>query len=148
MSDPRQAFRACTTFQVEFADTDAQGVAYYPNYFRFFDRGRLAYWETIGLEEEEIRRIEQDTVVVEVWCRYHAPVRFYDRLTIYTRVTRIKRSSFALRSLLYHESSATMVAEGETVLVNTDRSTERATPLPARIRALIEAFEGEALRRG
>ncbi len=148
MSIPIQGFRVSTTFRVEFADTDAQGVVYYPNYLRFFDRGRCAYWKAIGLSDEEVRKIEQDTVVVEIDCQYRASASFYDRLTVYTKITMIKRSSFRLQYSIYNEESSTCIAEGKAVMVNTDRSTGKSAPLPVKIKDRIRAMEGEDLEVG
>ncbi len=64
---------ATVTFRVDYADIDAQGRAYYGNYIRYFDRARFAFWSAWGLSLDEIRRLEDETVLAEVETRYHAP---------------------------------------------------------------------------
>jgi acyl-CoA thioester hydrolase len=138
-------YPASTTFRVEYAETDGQGRVFYADYWRFVDRGRFAYWVRLGLSEEEIRRLEHDTVVAEVHCRYRAPARFYDAVSVRTRVARLGRSSLRMEFTIVNDSTDTLMAEGHTILVNVDLSTNRAVPLTPEFKARIQALEGRAL---
>jgi len=140
-----QRYPVSTTFRVDYADTDGQGRVFYPNYFRFFDRGRFAYWVRLGLSTSEIKRIEDDTVMVEVHCTYRAPASFYDAVSVWTRVTRVGRSSLRMEFAIMNESTANRMAEGYVTLVHVDLATKHAAPLHADLKARIAALEGRSL---
>ena len=140
-----QRYPVSTTFRVDYADTDGQGRVFYPNYFRFFDRGRFAYWVRLGLSASEIKQIEDDTVMVEVHCTYRAPASFYDAVSVLTRVARVGRSSMRMEFAILNDSTANLMAEGYATLVNVDLATNHAAPLQAEWKARIAALEGRSL---
>jgi acyl-CoA thioester hydrolase len=140
-----QDYPSSATFRVEYGETDGQGRVFYANYLPYFDRGRVAYWARAGLSEEEIRRVEHDTVIAEVHCTYRAPASFYDVVSVHTRVARIGRSSLRMDFAVVNESTATLMAEGYATLVKVDLAANRAVSFEAEFRAKIRAIEGPSL---
>jgi acyl-CoA thioester hydrolase len=138
-------YPAAATFRVEYGDTDGQGRVFYANYLRFFDRGRIAYWVRAGLLEEEIRRIEHDTVIAEVHCTYRAPASFYDVVSVHTRIARIGGASLRMEFAVVNDSTATLMAEGYAILVKVDLAAHRSVPFEAEFRTKIRALEGASL---
>jgi acyl-CoA thioester hydrolase len=138
-------YPAAASFRVEYGDTDGQGRVFYANYLRFFDRGRLAYWERAGLSEEEVRQIEHDTVIAEVHCTYRRPASFYDTVSVHIRVAHIGRSSLRMEFAVMNDSTATLMAEGFATLVKVDLAANRAVPFEAEFKTKLGALEGHAL---
>jgi acyl-CoA thioester hydrolase len=138
-------YPASTTFRVEYGETDGQGRVFYGNYLIFFDRGRVAYWVRAGLSEEEIRRIEHDTVIAEVHCTYRAPAGFYDVVSVHTRIARIGRSSLRMEFVVMNDSIDTLMAEGYATLVNVDLAANRSVPFEDALKAKLSALEGRVL---
>jgi acyl-CoA thioester hydrolase len=138
-------YPASTTFRVEYAATDGQGRVFFANYFLFFDRGRFAYWEQLGLSAGDIRSLEHESVIVEAHCTYRAPASFYDMISVHTRVARLGRSSLRVEYLIVNDSTVTPMAEGYTVLVHVDLATNTSVPLPPVLKARIQSFEDRAL---
>ena len=138
-------YPASTSFRVEYGATDAQGRVFYANYLNFFDRGRVAYWLRAGLSEEEIKRIEQDTVIAEVHCTYRAAASFYDAVSVHTRITHIGRSSLRMQFAVVNNSTDVLMAEGYATLVHVDLVANRATPFAEELKAMMRALEGCAV---
>jgi acyl-CoA thioester hydrolase len=138
-------YHASTTFRVEYGETDGQGRVFYANYLIFFDRGRVAYWVRAGLSEEEIRRIEHDTVIAEVHCTYRAPAGFYDVVSVHTRIARIGRSSLRMDFAVMNDSIDTLMAEGYATLVKVDLAANRPVPFEDELKAKLSALEGRML---
>jgi acyl-CoA thioester hydrolase len=136
-------FSASTTFRVEYGDTDGQGRVFYANYWRFFDRGRCAYWMQLGLSEAEIRHIEQTTVMVDVHCTYRAPAVFWDCICVQTRVARLGRSSLRMEFAVVNDSTQVLMAEGHATLVYVDLTSNKSVPFAAEFRAKVQAIEGQ-----
>jgi acyl-CoA thioester hydrolase len=140
-----QDYPASTSFRVEYGETDGQGRVFYANYLLFFDRGRVAYWERAGLSQDEIRHIEQGTVIAEVHCTYRAPASFYDVVSVHTRVARVGRSSLRMEFAVINDSTGVFMAEGHATLVNVDLHTNRAVPFADELKAKVRALEGRSL---
>jgi acyl-CoA thioester hydrolase len=138
-------YPASTTFRVEYSETDSQGRVFYANYLLFFDRGRVAYWVRAGLSEEEIRRIEQDTVIADVHCTYRAPASFYDVVSVHTRIARIGRSSLRMEFAVINDSTDVLMADGYATLVRIDLVANRSIPFTDELKAKFCALEGRSL---
>lgn len=125
---------AVATFRVEYADIDAQGRVYYGNYTRYFDRARFVFWARCGFGADEIRRLENETVLAEIETRYHAPAGFYDELQSTARLTAAGGSSLHFAYRVTRASDGTLLAEGRAVLVYIEAGSGRTRPLPAAVR--------------
>ena len=91
--------------RVYYEDTDAQGVVYYANYFRFLERARTEWLRSLGVDMvrlmEEERRI---FVVAEVQARFLAPARLSDELVVTARLEKLTRVSFDIEQNIYRNS--------------------------------------------
>ncbi|MGH7361729.1 MAG: acyl-CoA thioesterase [Candidatus Methylomirabilales bacterium] len=125
---------AAVTFRVDYADIDAQGRVYYGNYVRYFDRARFAFWSACGFTLDEIRRLENETVLAEVEARYHAPAGFYEELRATARLTAAGRSSLHFTHRVTRPADGTLLAEGRVVLVCIEPASGRSRPLPPSLR--------------
>ncbi len=92
--------------RVYYEDTDAQGVVYYANYFRFLERARTEWLRSLGVDMvammEEDRRI---FVVAEVQARFLAPARLSDELIVTARLKKLTRVSFDIEQNIYRGSA-------------------------------------------
>ena len=92
--------------RVYYEDTDAQGVVYYANYFRFMERARTEWLRSLGVDmarlQEEERRI---FVVAEVQTKFHAPARLSDDLVVTASLARLTRVSFDIEQRIYRNST-------------------------------------------
>ena len=73
--------------RVRYADTDRMGVAYYANYFVWFEVGRTEWFRATGTSYHEIEREGLSLPVIEAHCEYRHPARYDDELEIRTRAT-------------------------------------------------------------
>jgi acyl-CoA thioester hydrolase len=98
--------------RVYYEDTDAQGVVYYANYFRFMERARTEWLRALGVDmvalQAEERRI---FVVAEVQVRFLAPARLSDELTVTARLAKLTRVSFDIEQQIYRGN-----ADGELLI--------------------------------
>jgi acyl-CoA thioester hydrolase len=92
--------------RVYYEDTDAQGVVYYANYFRFMERARTEWLRSLGVDmvrlQEEERRI---FVVAEVQTKFHAPARLSDNLIVTAGLQGLTRVSFDIEQRIYRNST-------------------------------------------
>lgn len=108
--------------RVRYAETDQMGVAYYANYFIWFEVGRSQYCNDCGFS---YRDMEHETglflIVAEASCRYKNPARYEDELIIRTRITELTRRTLRFSYEVERDDGAP-VATGETlhVLINAE----------------------------
>jgi acyl-CoA thioester hydrolase len=119
-----------TTIRVRYAETDQMGVVYHSNFIIWFEVGRVELLRQIGFNYREME-IDDDCgiAVADVRCRYKAPARFDDVITIRTRLASVKRKVLQFRYQLIRQADSVLVAEGETVHVVVN-SQFRPHPLP------------------
>ena len=108
--------------KVRYAETDQMGVAYYANYFIWFEVGRSQYCNDCGFS---YRDMERETglflIVAEANCRYKTPARYEDELTIQTFIAELTRRTLRFSYEIEREDG-TAIATGETlhVLINAE----------------------------
>ncbi len=92
--------------RVYYEDTDAQGVVYYANYFRFMERARTEWLRSLGVDmvrlQDEDRRI---FVVTEVTTKFLAPARLADDLIVTARLEGLSRASFDIEQKIYRNTT-------------------------------------------
>ena len=82
------------TVRVYFEDTDAGGVVYYANYFKYAERARTEMMRELGVESS--RLMQGDGIVLAVRrcsAEYHKPARLDDQLAIRTRLLAVGGAS-------------------------------------------------------
>jgi acyl-CoA thioester hydrolase len=104
--------------RVLFADTDAMGIAYYANYLKWFEAGRVELMRSMGMAYRELTGIGVHLPVTEANIRYLAPARYDDVLAIRTEVRGFRRASITFGYRI--ERNGTLLADGVTVHAFTD----------------------------
>src|SRR5262249_470145 len=128
--------------KVRYAETDQMGVAYYANYLIWFEVGRSQFCIDCGFS---YRDMERETglymVVAEAYCRYLAPARYEDDLTIITCVSELTRRPLGFSYEITRDQDAARVASGETLhVLMTSRG--RPASLPEKYRELLSVGRG------
>jgi acyl-CoA thioester hydrolase len=92
--------------RVYYEDTDAQGVVYYANYFRFMERARTEWLEAIGVDHITLMNEENRILVVsEAHAKFLIPARLGDNLIVTAALSRQGRATFDIEQNIYRNSS-------------------------------------------
>ena len=94
--EPQQGAVFTHRVNVGFGDCDPARIAFYPNYFRWFDAAYNAFlFQYFGSFEEALTRINTiGTGAMEVGARFHSPVVPGDELELELRLGSWSRKSF------------------------------------------------------
>ena len=98
--------------RVYYEDTDAQGVVYYANYFRFMERARTEWLEAMGVDH--VTMMNEDNrilVVTEANAKFLIPARLGDSLIVTAKLSRLGRATFEMEQNIYRGSQ-----EGELLI--------------------------------
>ena len=132
-----------TQCRVIYGDTDALGFAYNGNYFRWFEQGRTEMFRQLGLPYTEIEAQGVALPVAEAWCKFLAPVRYDDLLTIETRLDPTSKAAIKFEYTIFSDDPARPLARGYTRHACIDHSGRTVRP-PAFLRDFIRQKLAEA----
>ena len=113
------------TYRVPYADTDQMGVVYYANYLEYFERGRTEMLRSAGFPYSELEKQGVILSVAEAHCRYLAPARYDDLLTIRCRVSEVKGVRIRIESEVRRGEEVLVSGYVVLVSVNSDRKVIR-----------------------
>lgn len=119
-----------TEVRVRYAETDQMGIVHHSNYLVWFESGRSDLCRHRGFSYKAMEQEDNALLVVaESYVRYKSPAYYEDVLSIRTRVGEIRSRSIRFFYEVYRESDDTLIAEGETLHLVTDRD-KRVRSLP------------------
>jgi acyl-CoA thioester hydrolase len=121
--------------RVYYEDTDAQGVVYYANYFRFMERARTEWLRSLGVDmvrlQDEDRRI---FVVAEVNVKFHAPARLSDELVVTAGLRDLTRVAFDIEQKIFRNTTdGELLISGIVKAAYLDADTMRPRRVPSSI---------------
>jgi acyl-CoA thioester hydrolase len=132
MSEPYRG-----TIKVRFADTDANGHAFFANYLVFADEVLGEYWGELGLDVSDVVGQDFLTFTVNASIDFLGESLAGDTLEVEVKSERIGNSSvvigFSLRNLRTEE----LTGRGSFTYVFVDKQTRKSCPIPAHFRATL-----------
>jgi acyl-CoA thioester hydrolase len=109
-------------------------------YFRYFENGRLEYIRRVGWFD-----IESATgigpILASSQARFRRALTYPDTIHIGTRLTEMKDDRITIEHKIVSEALDDVATEGQGVIVSYHYETGKKMPLPAELRARIEAIE-------
>ncbi len=82
--------------RIYYEDTDAQGVVYYANYLKFFERARTEYLREFGYLQNELLKNKTIFVVNKIDVHYIKPVYLDQIIEVQSKFDFVKNASFSL----------------------------------------------------
>ena len=134
--ETRADYPHIAAIQTRWADNDIYGHVNNVTYYAYFDTVVNCY-----LIEEGGLDIQDGTVVgfaVETTCRLFKPGAYPEKLAAGLRVAKLGNSSVCYEIAVFKEGEDEAAAAGRFVHVFVDRTTDRPTPIPAKIRDALE----------
>jgi len=120
--------------RVYYEDTDAAGIVYYANYFRFMERARTEWLRHLGYEQDRLRADHGIVFVVRhVEADYLEPARFNDLLWVTGELEDHGRSALTLRQQVLRQDDDKLLCHGRVRLVCIDIDRFRPKAVPAEI---------------
>lgn len=124
--------------QVRFRDTDAMGHVNNAVYLSYLELARMHYWRAAtGLKD--YRRV--DMILARAEIDYRAPAVADSELTVWTRVSTLRRSSFLMDYRIEEKGAGRLIAEARTVLACYDYAAGRVKRLEEDFRRKVLALE-------
>ncbi len=116
--------------RLDWADTDAAGIAHWTAVFRLVERAETALFTALG--HPEVFGIAPRTAV---GVRYRSPLRFNQEVEVELTVT--KAGATTIEYSFEVRGPGQVAAEGTLAACVVDPETMRTVPMPADLRALL-----------
>ena len=100
--------------RVRYAETDKMGVAYYANYFVWFEVGRAELCRRKGFCYADLEALGYILVVTDAHCHYRNPARYDEAIIIRTRLKEMNKRMITFGYQLLRKGKEEVLAEGET----------------------------------
>lgn len=132
---------------VRWGDMDAFNHVNNVSYLRYFESGRIAYFD--ALELADFFGLDGiGPILAETSCRYKFPLTYPDRVSVGVRSEQLGEDRFTQQYVLVSHRHGRIAATGDGIIVTFDYSANRKAPIPDRVRERIEALEGRGSGRG
>jgi tol-pal system-associated acyl-CoA thioesterase len=108
-------------FRVYLEDTDAQGIVYYANYLRYFERGRCEMLESLGVPMDQVAKPDCRLVVYEARIKFRRPAFLGDKIEVLTSMLRTSEYRLSFRQQVRRRGEDEALVSGEVDVVAIDQ---------------------------
>ena len=112
--------------EVFYEDTDMGGRVYHANYFKFIERARSKFIESLKIDQRALLLEEKKFFVVKnITADYQLPAYFGDNLVICTTLLELKRASMVLKQEILREGKKIFDCNARLALLNSSGKPEK-----------------------
>lgn len=126
--------------RVYYEDTDAAGIVYYANYFRFIERGRTELLRTLGHDQHALMKQGIAFAVRSTTAEFLRPARLDDLLTVETGMAALGRAQVTFVQRILRDRELLLDAKIRVACIDPARG--RPIPLPRPLHQQLSALLG------
>lgn len=132
-------FVHCCREHVRWGDMDSFGHVNNVQFFRYLEGARIAY--ALAMVEGPVGGTGESVILADQRCSFLHQLTWPGELEVYTRTSRLGRSSFHLEQIICRADDHEVAAVGQGVMVWFDFDAQRAAPIPDKLRQRVIAYE-------
>ena len=126
-------------FRVNWGDTDMAGIAYYPNFFKWFDIAGHQFFRSAGLPPAQLEEQEQVILpIINVEGTFEKAVYYDEILTIRTRVEKLTTKTIKRVHEIYKGEERKAYGHEIRGWVKKEGNRIKAVPIPPHVRKILE----------
>jgi acyl-CoA thioester hydrolase len=130
---------------IAWGDMDALGHVNNVVYFRYMESARVAFIRSLGWKDPDagsghLGRDGVGFILQSAQCRFRRPLEYPDTIRVTSRVVSIGDDRFTLAHEIISEALNEVAAIGEGTIVTYDYARKSKVPVPAELRARLEAL--------
>lgn len=140
MKNPLEAYPVVIETPIAWGQMDAFRHLNNTTYFRFFESGRIAYFERMNFMEY-MEETGVGPILASTNCRFRIPLTYPDNVSIGTRVSTIEEDRFTHEYVVVSHKHQKVAADGSGLIVCFNYKENKKVTVPAEIRTRIEQLE-------
>ncbi|RSL32335.1 acyl-CoA thioesterase [Salibacterium salarium] len=125
--------------KVTWGDTDAAGIVFYPNFYRWMDQSTHELFGANGLKVSTLQK-EKDIIfpLLETFCTFKAPLVHEDEIQVHSEVDEVQNKVFKVNHQFYKGKD--IVAQGYEKRAWTSVAGEQpqAVEIPVDVKKMME----------
>jgi acyl-CoA thioester hydrolase len=134
----RSSFPHFLALPTRWMDNDSYGHVNNVQYYSFFDTAVNQFLVARGVLD--IHADKAVGLVVDTGCSYFSSVSFPDTVHVGVRVAKLGNSSVRYELAIFRNDEPAPAAAGHFVHVYVDRASNRSTPIPEAVRAVLQTI--------
>ena len=138
----REEYRWFRDIQARWIDNDLYGHVNNVVYYSYFDTLIAEFLIDEGGFDPHAADVVG--VAVETGCRFHASLRYPDRIVAGLRIGHLGRSSVRYEIGIFNAAGGPAAADGHFVHVFVERASQRPVPIPENLRAAMATLQAAA----
>jgi YbgC/YbaW family acyl-CoA thioester hydrolase len=139
----RNDFRFTEPLRVRWSEVDMQHIVFNGHYLMYFDTAVAGYWRALAMPyHATMAQLQGDLYVRKATLEYLGSARYDEQLAVGVRCGRIGNSSMVMHAAVFKGQQC--LVHGELVYVFADPTTQTSRPVPASLRAVLQAYEAGA----
>ncbi len=136
----KEEFRHEYTGEVKFSEVDSFNVVHNLAYLYWLEWARTQYLFDIGMpRDDSIFSIRMPIMTVHSEVDYYNSMKFTDRYTVLTKVSKIGDSSITFINQVYSDDK--LILEAKSILVYVDTKNGKPVTIPDFVREKINNYE-------
>ena len=106
--------------RVRYAETDRMGIVHHSRYLVYLEMGRTESLRQAGLTYRDLEDEGHFLVVASLSCRFRAPARYDDVITVETSVERVTQTRIEHAYRIMRDADSALILEAATTLCCVD----------------------------
>ncbi len=133
--------RAPTRIEIPVAwgDMDAFGHVNNTIYLRWFESGRIAFFEEVAVPHRDVAD-RAAPILARTSCQFERPLAYPDTVRVETSISRVGTKSFTMLYRVFSQRDGERAAQGDGVVVWYDYAAGKSVPLPEPLREQLHAY--------
>ena len=141
MQDLLKDYPSVVEIPVAWGEMDAFQHVNNVVYIRYFETGRVAYFEELNLMGY-MEKTGIGPILGSISCRYKAPVTYPDTVSVGVKIAKIESDRLIVHHRVVSHKLQRVAAEGEGVVVIFDYRHNKKAAVPEEIKHRIQEMEG------
>jgi acyl-CoA thioester hydrolase len=123
--------------RVQWGETDAAGIVFYPNYYRWFDQATHELFRALGYTVPQLTAEGFVIPLIETKARFSSSLRLDDEVVVTSHIGEVRTRAFRIDHMVTH--GETLACTGYEVRIWARQSDGEILPepLPTRVRAVL-----------
>jgi len=126
-------------FDVKWGDTDAAGIVFYPNFYKWMDEATHHFFAAAGFPSSRLLT-ERQTIIplLEAHCQFKSPLQFEDEVEVQSEIQELRKKVFKIGHRFIKDGQP--VAEGYEIRAWAHFNEKpKAFPIPEDIKEILLA---------
>ncbi len=117
------------TTKIYYEDTDAGGVVYYANYFKFIERARSEMiYDLLSINLSDLKRdFDILFVVKKLTAEFYKPIKFEDKIDVITNIIRKTPVRLSLKQVIKKQEDLMFISEVELAVISPKGAVKKLT---------------------